>query len=194
LVAALFGTGLVGWFDPFSLLVRSLGTSILPGINYAVNAGLQALETSEYAPIQAVGTLLHSTLRATVLSFKQPYFRQGVYLGLIFVFILALNLRITRFWCRAICPLGALLGSLSRWSILGLQKKPETCNNCNRCLMHCQGGDDPIGTAAWHKSECHLCLNCVSQCPEHSLEFKFFPASATVDHGHRGRVALRRDR
>jgi polyferredoxin len=181
LVAALFGTGLVGWFDPFSLLVRSLGTSILPGINYAVNAGLQALETSEYAPIQAVGTLLHSTLRATVLSFKQPYFRQGVYLGLIFVFILALNLRITRFWCRAICPLGALLGSLSRWSILGLQKKPETCNNCNRCLMHCQGGDDPIGTAAWHKSECHLCLNCVSQCPEHSLEFKFFPASATVE-------------
>ena len=34
LVAALFGTGLVGWFDPFSLLTRSLGLSILPSLDY----------------------------------------------------------------------------------------------------------------------------------------------------------------
>jgi polyferredoxin len=57
-----------------------------------------------------------------LLGFKQPHFRQAFFLGLLFLLILALNFRVTRFFCRARCPLGALLGFVSRWSILGLQK------------------------------------------------------------------------
>jgi ferredoxin len=118
-----------------------------------------------------------------VLSFKQPYFRQGFFLGIIFITILALNLRITRFWCRALCPLGALLGILSRWSILGLEKHASKCEDCNRCLLHCQGGDDPIPGANWRKAECHLCFNCVGDCPESGIKFKFFPATPTTVEG-----------
>ncbi len=176
LVAALLGTGIVGWLDPFSLLVRSLGLSILPGTNYAIQAALRVLERSPFAAVQAIGGGLHLILGFAILNFKQPYFRQGVWLGLLFLFILALNFRVTRFWCRAICPLGALLGLVSRWSILGLVKNPEHCNDCNRCLLRCQGGADPIGGVPWHQSECHLCLNCVDECPEKGLEFKLFPA------------------
>ncbi|MGP8260372.1 MAG: 4Fe-4S binding protein, partial [Acidobacteriaceae bacterium] len=55
LAAAVCGTGLVGWFDPFSLLVRSMGLSILPGTNYAVNAALNALGHSGVGPVQAAG-------------------------------------------------------------------------------------------------------------------------------------------
>ena len=83
-----------------------------------------------------------------------------------FLALLLMNLRITRFWCRALCPLGALLGVASRWSILGLHKDAATCNKCSRCEINCQGGDDPIGGAPWHKTECHLCLNCVEACPK----------------------------
>jgi len=181
LVAAACGTGVVGWFDPLSLLVRSLGLSVLPGVNYALSAGLHALEHSRFEVVQTAGSILHFIFGALVLSFKQPHFRQGIYLGLIFIFLMALNLRVSRFWCRALCPLGALLGVASRWSILGLSKKPEHCNDCNRCLMHCQGGDDPIGGVPWRRAECHLCLNCVDECPDHALAFQFFPASASVD-------------
>jgi len=180
LVAALLGTGMVGWLDPFSFLVRSMGLSVLPTTNYALQAGLGALEHSRFEVVQSVGGVLHFILGATLLNFKQPYFRDGVWLGLLFLFILALNFRITRFWCRALCPLGALLGIVSRWSILGLVKKPEHCNDCNRCLLRCQGGDDPIGGVPWHQPECHLCLNCVDECPERGLEFKFFPAQKTA--------------
>ncbi len=183
LVATAFGSGLVGWVDPFSFLVRSLGLSILPGFNYALNAGLSWLEHSRFVPFQLAGSGMHSVLgAAALLSFKQPYFRYSVYLGIVFIAVLALNLRVTRFWCRAICPLGALLGIVSRWSVLGLEKDEKSCNNCNRCLMRCQGGDDPVGTAPWHKAECLMCMNCVESCPEHSLKFKFFPEGAkTVD-------------
>jgi len=176
LIAALLGTGVVGWLDPFSFLVRSLGLSVLPATNYALQAGLGALEHSQFGFVQTIGSALHYVLGSVLLSFKQPYFRQGIWLGLIFLFILALNFCVTRFWCRALCPLGALLGIVSRWSVLGLVKNPEHCNDCNRCLLRCQGGDDPVGGVPWRQPECHLCLNCVDECPEHGLQFKLFPA------------------
>ena len=180
LAAAVCGTGLVGWLDPFSLLVRSMGLSILPATNYASNATLNALQHSGVSVLQATGTGLHAVLSATILNFKQPHFRQGVYLGLILLVLLAANLRVTRFWCRALCPLGALLGVASRWSVLGLHKDSATCDRCNRCLLHCQGGDDPIGGVPWHKAECLMCMNCVGACPHQSLEFRFLRKETEV--------------
>jgi polyferredoxin len=180
LIAALMGTGIVGWLDPFSLLVRSLGLSFLPGINYGLSAVLHAMQHSRFELSREAGSMVNFVFGNRLLSFKQPYFRQAFWLGLLFVFLVALNFRVTRFWCRALCPLGALLGLLSRWSILGLVKTPEHCENCNRCLLRCQGGDDPIGGVPWRQPECHLCLNCVDECPQHGLQFKFFPAQKSV--------------
>jgi len=183
LVAAVFGSSILGIMDPISLTVRSLGLSILPGINYAFNALFDALYRTEVSALRFTADALHFLLKDLVLSFKQPYFRQGFALGLLFLAIMVLNLRVTRFWCRALCPLGALLGILSRWSILGLEKHPAHCEDCNRCLLDCQGGDDPIPGAQWRKAECHLCFNCVGDCPESGLKFKFFPATPTTIQG-----------
>jgi polyferredoxin len=179
LVAALFGTAIVGWLDPLSFLTRSLGLSILPGFDYLANSALHVAEGSGFVVVRVIGGIVHLLLNLTVLGLKQPHFRQSLFLGLLFVLILALNLRVTRFFCRALCPLGALFGLVSRWSILGLQKHSASCDDCNRCLLHCQGGDDPIGDVPWRKAECHLCLNCIGECPQHGLEFKFFPNSNT---------------
>jgi polyferredoxin len=162
LAAAFLGSALAGILDPIALAVRSFALSILPAWNYALS-GLPGVGRG------------HSAAFHLLLSFKQAHFRQGFLLGAILVFMLALNLRITRFWCRVLCPLGALLGLVSRWSILGLVKLPAHCGDCNRCLLHCQGGDDPIPGAPWRKAECHLCMNCVADCPESGIQFRFFP-------------------
>jgi ferredoxin len=110
-------------------------------------------------------------LNATILSFKQPHFHGAFLIGTLFVFVLVLNSRVTRFWCRAICPLGALLGVCSRWSLVQMRKHEDKCDDCRRCLLHCQGGDDPVPGAAWRKAECHLCLNCVTECPTGGISF-----------------------
>ena len=183
LVSALFGGQFLTILDPISLTVRSLGLALLPGTNYGLDAVLDGLYRSPLGAVRFAADVLHFLLQATVLSFKQPYFRQGIFLGVIFVTILALNLRITRFWCRALCPLGALLGLLSRWSIFGLEKHPGGCEDCNRCLLHCQGGDDPIPGVPWRKADCHLCFNCVGDCPKDGIKFKFFPATPTTVEG-----------
>jgi polyferredoxin len=53
LVAAFFGSAAIGWLDPFSLLVRSFGLSLLPAFNFAVRAVLAPLEHSHIAVIKA---------------------------------------------------------------------------------------------------------------------------------------------
>ena len=188
LIAAFFGSMAIGWLDPFSLLVRSIGLALLPAFNFAARAVLTPLEHSHIAAIKATGETLHTVLQATVLDFRQTHFAQGLVLGIVFLVILAASLRITRLWCRSICPLGALLGAVSRWSILGLHKDPATCDKCNRCLLNCQGGDDPIGGVPWRKSECLMCMNCVGSCPHDGLAFRFFRKEhevATPDIGRR---------
>ena len=174
LVAAVFGSAVIGWLDPFSLLVRSFGLSLLPAFNAGVRAVLAPMEQSHIGMIRTVGEGLHKALQASLLDFRQTHFAQGFVLGILFVLILAASLRVTRLWCRSICPLGALLGVVSRWSVFGLYKDPESCDHCNRCLLHCQGGDDPIGGVPWRKAECLMCMNCVGSCPHDGLAFRFF--------------------
>lgn len=172
--AACFGSMAVGWLDPFSLLVRSMGLALLPAFNLIVRAALTPMEHSHVALVKSAGGMAHAGLQATVLDFRQAHFSQGLVLGILFLLILGASLRVTRVWCRGLCPLGALLGFASRFAILGLHKDETKCNRCNRCLLHCQGGDDPVGGARWHKPECLMCMNCLEACPEQSLSFRWF--------------------
>ncbi|HEV2423337.1 MAG TPA: 4Fe-4S binding protein [Terriglobia bacterium] len=177
LVASLLGGAVLTFVDPISLLFRSLTLSVLPAINVALNALLGVLYRSSIPGLGLVADALRFLLQTSLISFRQPHFRQAFFIGLIFIAITILNLRVTRLWCRALCPLGALLGVVSRWSILGIEKNAADCDECKRCLLHCQGGDDPIPGARWRKVECHLCFNCVSDCPTSGIKFKFFPAA-----------------
>jgi polyferredoxin len=187
LVAATFGSMAIGWLDPFSLLVRSIGLALLPAFNFIVRSVLGPLEQSHIAAIKNTAETVHAILATTILDFRQAHFAQGIVLGVLFLVILWASMRVTRFWCRAICPLGALLGAVSRWSILGLHKDSSTCDKCNRCLLHCQGGDDPIGGVPWRKSECLMCMNCVDSCPHSSLQFRFFRKEKEVASPDLGR-------
>src|ERR1039458_8869968 len=102
LIAAYFGSMAIGWLDPFSLLVRSVGLALLPAFNFAMRAVLAPLEHSNIAFIKSTGTALHGALQATVLEFRQTHFAQGLALGILFLVILAASLRVTRLWCRSI--------------------------------------------------------------------------------------------
>ena len=181
LVAAVFGSALGGIFDPISLLVRGLSVTVLPAAGYALNAAFDALYATELRPLRLTADGLSIVFQGSLIAFKQPHFRQADLIGLIFVGLLLINLRVTRLWCRAVCPLGALLGLASRWSFLTLVKDHSRCDDCRRCLLRCQGGDDPIPGAQWRQAECHLCLNCTSECPTAGLAFRFRTAVPPAD-------------
>jgi polyferredoxin len=170
---ALVGSAQTGLFDPITILARSLGLVVIPSINLALTGLATALSNSSLTVFGAIGTFIFWAGSGTIIYLKQPHFHGVFWLGLIFLSILMANRIFTRFWCRGLCPMGAFLGLLSRFSIFGLYKKVENCNDCNLCLLHCQGGDDPHSDIPHRRAECHVCLNCRAACPENALEFRF---------------------
>ncbi|MDY7031313.1 MAG: 4Fe-4S binding protein [Thermodesulfobacteriota bacterium] len=172
LVASLFTLQLVGFVDPLSFLIRSLTISINPVFNYMTNSLFLFFYKADMGFITSISEIIYTFLKDILLSFNQPYFKQGFFIGLIFLVILTLNTVRSRFFCRFICPLGALLGFLSRYSVFSLDRG-EDCNSCGKCLSHCQGAASPGGDGHWKKSECLFCWNCESLCPLDVIHFRF---------------------
>ena len=141
--AALLGSLQSGIFDPLSLLGRSLSMVVLPSLTWLLRTSLAWLWSVGFQPLAFLGEFLYRLSTALFLPVKQPVFHGLFWLALIFLVIIVANRFYTRFWCRAICPLGALLGFLAGFSIFGLKKNEEACDSCNKCLLHCQGGDNP---------------------------------------------------
>ncbi|HOD66024.1 MAG TPA: 4Fe-4S binding protein [candidate division Zixibacteria bacterium] len=173
--AALAGVLQIGLLDPIALLARSLGTVVLPALHVAAEGVRDAVAAVGFAPLTNAAQRVYDTLGPLVLPFRPQFFHALLTIGALFVAILWLNRLFTRFWCRGICPLGALLGLFSRLAVFGLEKNAASCDHCNKCLLHCQGADNPDVGSAWRQEECVLCLNCQAACPHGSLRFRFFP-------------------
>jgi ferredoxin len=174
LVAAFFTTLQIGLLDPICFLTRSMSMAVLPAVKYAVGGTLDALDATDVGWLKAMAEA-GQVVTAPLLPMRPVTFHWAWVIGAIFIGVMLANRFITRFWCRALCPLGALLGVFSRFSLYGLKKDHARCTDCNLCLVNCQAADSPQGGVKWQGSECHLCFNCESVCPEDVLHFQFFP-------------------
>jgi len=179
LLASVAGTTQVGLLDPICLLVRSVGLSALPAANQTAKGGADGLYRTGSGALQRTADRLHDA-RTAVLPTTGAHYHHAWLIGVLFVVVLLLNRRVTRFWCRILCPLGALLGALSRWTWLGMRKDHEACTSCNLCMVHCQGADMPIGHERWRAPECHLCFNCEGVCPHDVLSFSMLSTRGAV--------------
>ncbi len=143
--AALLGSLQIGWLDPIATLYRSFTTAVWPAVH-----------------------------EATGLVFRQPpVFRLSWLIGFLLVLFLALNLASPRFFCRVLCPLGAFLGLLSRFSWWRIERDPVKCTDCDLCLKACEGAADPH--THLRKAECYVCMNCLDDCQYDALSFAFLP-------------------
>ncbi len=173
--SAAVGSAWGGIFDPICVAVRAIGLGVLPALQYIGISSFDALGASESRTVQQMSDGALDALSGTVWTAEQAYFHQTWLILLLFLAIVALNRVVPRFWCRALCPLGAMLGVLSRFSIFGMEKDHSKCTDCNLCLVDCQGADSPQGGVKHRKDECHLCFNCEVSCPEDVIKFRFFP-------------------
>jgi NapH/MauN family ferredoxin-type protein/MauM/NapG family ferredoxin protein len=71
-----------------------------------------------------------------------------------------------RFWCRVICPLGALLGLFSFGKRVNVHIR-EDCTRCHACERVCPM--DAIIDQHVRKTECTLCLRCIEACPQNAM-------------------------
>ncbi len=104
-------------------------------------------------------------------------FYEGAWLILaIFLTAVLFNLVIPRFYCRFICPLGALFGVLSRFSIWRIGQNQSECTHCKLCEKSCEGGCEPDSNI--RTGECVLCLNCRDDCEKEIISYQTQPSLA----------------
>jgi len=79
--------------------------------------------------------------------------------------LVGLSVLYKNFWCRYLCPYGALLGLVSRLSPFKVQRNEQKCTHCHACTKHCPTLIDVEKSEVVRSAECFGCLTCVSRCP-----------------------------
>ena len=72
---------------------------------------------------------------------------------------------IERFFCRYLCPLGAVFSVISRASIFRIDKPTDACGKCRICTNSCATGIELYKTQKVNSGECINCLKCIDVCP-----------------------------
>ena len=72
---------------------------------------------------------------------------------------------IERFFCRYLCPLGAVFSLFSKISIFKIKKPNDKCGKCRVCTNNCSMGLNLYSTNSVHGGECINCLKCIEVCP-----------------------------
>ena len=81
--------------------------------------------------------------------------------------LVLLSIPIKNFWCRFLCPYGALLGLTGFLSVLKLKRTASTCIDCDLCDKACPSAIKVSKSTYVLSDECTSCLQCVDVCPVH---------------------------
>jgi polyferredoxin len=82
----------------------------------------------------------------------------------VLVALVVLSVVVKNFWCRYLCPYGALLGLASLFSPQRVIRDAATCNDCRACTRACPVQIPVHARASMWTAECTGCLSCVSAC------------------------------
>ena len=144
----------------------------------AENLIAASLQTGLMDPIP----LFHRSINLTLLPFSeslsasQRYYQGSVLIGAIFLTAVFLNFKVPRFYCRFICPLGALLGVLGTFSLWKIGISGDKCSKCQLCDTDCEGACQPADKI--RLSECVLCMNCLESCQDGIVSYGTAPSEA----------------
>ena len=97
------------------------------------------------------------------------------------IVLMILSVFVQNFWCRYLCPYGALLGALSWLSPVKVTRNASSCIDCELCTKACPSNIRVHAASKVWSDECMSCLQCVEVCPvKETLELKIMPARARV--------------
>lgn len=94
------------------------------------------------------------------------FFRSLSETGLIVIAVLVVaSVLVQNFWCRYLCPYGALLGLAALPSPLRIRRNPQACIDCAKCARACPPALPVDKLISIKSAECTGCLDCVAVCP-----------------------------
>ncbi len=144
--------------EPYSLFGR-ITTHLLRPVVFWVNNEIVAV--LELFDLYMLARLPQSTIFRTVFWLTCIFF-----CGL-----LGVSAFRGRLYCNTICPVGTLLGIASRFSLLRIEIRQETCTSCRRCEQVCPAECINAAEHRIDESRCTRCFECLAVCPEHAIEY-----------------------
>ena len=111
-----------------------------------------------------------------------------------FVVLFVLAFKNGRTYCNTICPVGTVLGFLSRYSWLKPVIDTSKCNGCGLCARNCKASCIDSKNHAIDYSRCVVCLDCIDKCRQGAIKYvprsksSQTPSGASADKGRRAFV------
>lgn len=177
LIAALFSTQVIWFFDPIVIITRSMTAAVYPLIAFLLESGLKLLLSVGILQDQLFS--LYDLFRQRILPINPIFFQQSMTFAVIFIGILLLGLLARRFWCRYLCPLGALFGSFATLRFTqGIAVASDKCIDCGKCQRICKMDAINDDYRSHARSECIECMSCVAVCPTSAISYQLRPKFA----------------
>jgi polyferredoxin len=141
------------WFD---IGLRSL-KYVLLGLFVAVIGAMSAAALEDFM----------STPYGLVADVKMlNFFRDiGITAAVVIGLLMLLSMLVQNFWCRYLCPYGALMGLAALASPARIRRQAELCIDCSKCAKACPAMLPVDKLVTIRSAECMACLECVAVCP-----------------------------
>jgi ferredoxin len=105
------------------------------------------------------------------LHWKAPPLATLIFPALLLLGLIGLSAFKGRMFCNTLCPVGALLGLISRFAIFKIQVPKDACTLCAQCSIHCKAGCIRLKTQEVDFSRCVACFNCINVCEAHGIGY-----------------------
>lgn len=121
-------------------------------------------------PAEALGGFLDAPYWAVSdVKMLQFFTRMSVTTMAVLAGLTLVSFLVRNFWCRYLCPYGALLGLAGLVSPFRIRRETDGCSQCQRCTAACPSGLAIHTRATVSSPECTGCLTCVANCPQRDV-------------------------
>ncbi len=160
--SALVGVSYIFFAAPLSLITRAYGLVIFPLVSFISREVLDlARPLGDWMDLGAITFAQIRTIR----------FATQFFILLFFATVIGMAIFSPRFWCRYLCPSGALLALVSKSPIVR-RRVSDQCTQCGKCARKCpMAAIDPAAPETTRHSECIVCRTCEAVCPEEAISF-----------------------
>ena len=144
--------------DPFSNFGRIISDFMQPVYIFLNNTGAKLLEK-----VNVFFLFPEDILMGGRIAYIFPVFILGL--------IIWMSLKWGRLYCNTICPVGTILGLISRISVFRIKMISDQCTKCGKCAFACKSTCINIKDQKVDFSRCVGCFNCISVCPEDAIKY-----------------------